>query len=176
MRNLVILLCLLLVSVACNGSEKTSETKQRPSSESQTTTVYLVRHAEKGDGEDPDLTEAGRARAERLREILAAEPIVAVYTTAFNRTRQTATPTADHHGVPVKTYDPGNLVRVAETIMNAHEGGAILVVGHSNTTPELAGILSEGKSFAAIGEDDYANLLVVRVPVAGRPTVERRTY
>ena len=45
----------------------------------QTTTVYLVRHAERdaGNDADPGLSAAGRARAEDLRALLAEKPIAA---------------------------------------------------------------------------------------------------
>ena len=174
MRTTLVLLSWWLLCSACGDQETTTAVSGRSGAE--VTTVYLVRHAEKGDGEDPDLTEAGRERAERLSRLLADEEIVAVFTTPFRRTRQTATPTAEHQGVPVSTYDAGQLTKIAERVVNAHRGGSVLVVGHSNTTPELATILSEGETFEAISEDDYGTLLVISIPTAGRPSVERRTY
>ena len=39
------------------------------------------------------LTEAGRARAQALAQRLSSVPVIAVYTTPLQRTRQTATPT-----------------------------------------------------------------------------------
>ena len=174
MRNFIVLLCLFLLSAACNGSEAPTESSN--GTDKGSTTVYLVRHAEKGDGEDPDLTAEGKQRAQRLSDLLADEAIVAVYSTAFQRTRQTATPTAKHHNLSVTDYDAGQLDQFAQQIVDSHRGGAVLVVGHSNTTPELAGILSEGKQFDAISEDDYGNLLVITLPSSGRPSVERRTY
>ena len=174
MRKIITLLCLLLLSVACNGTEAPNE--NRDQADPAVTKIYLVRHAEKDDGEDPDLTDAGRERATRLSQLLAEENILAVYSTNFRRTRQTATPTADLHGLPVSTYDPGQLERLAKRIEDSHRGGAVLVVGHSNTTPELATMLSGGQRFDAISEDDYGNLLVISISQENRTTVERRTY
>ena len=66
-------------------------------------TVFLVRHAERADTTpgaarrwptDPDLSDAGRARAESLAAALKDAKITAIYTTEFKRTQQTAAPLA----------------------------------------------------------------------------------
>ena len=57
-------------------------------------TIFFVRHAEKAQGEDPDLTEAGRARAESLASLLKDTGISAIYTSEVKRTQQTAAPLA----------------------------------------------------------------------------------
>ena len=50
--------------------------------------VVVVRHAEKAasDGKDPDLSPAGRARAEALARILKDSGIATIFTTEFKRT------------------------------------------------------------------------------------------
>ena len=74
-------------------------------------TVFLVRHAERADtspgvsptmAADPDLSEAGRARAESLASALKDARITAIYTTEFKRTQQTAAPLAKVLGLTVK--------------------------------------------------------------------------
>jgi broad specificity phosphatase PhoE len=56
-------------------------------------TIFVVRHAEKADAtKDPDLSEAGRARAEALAKALRDAKIAAIYATEFKRTQQTAAP------------------------------------------------------------------------------------
>ena len=71
-------------------------------------TIYLVRHAERADSgtmagttmaTDPDLSEAGRARAASLAVMLKDAGIKAIYTTEYKRTRQTAEPLAKAIGV-----------------------------------------------------------------------------
>src|SRR5438045_7579771 len=59
-------------------------------------TIFFVRHAEKagGGGDNPDLSEAGRARAESLATVLKDADISAIYTTELKRTQQTAAPLA----------------------------------------------------------------------------------
>ena len=58
--------------------------------------VFIVRHAEKetSGGNDPELSESGRARAEVLARMLHDAGITAVYATEFKRTQQTAAPLA----------------------------------------------------------------------------------
>ncbi|TAF68679.1 MAG: histidine phosphatase family protein, partial [Flavobacterium sp.] len=61
----------------------------------QTTTIYLIRHAEKVDNsKNPDLSKAGLERAEHWKTVLTQVPLKAVYSTDYLRTVQTATPTA----------------------------------------------------------------------------------
>ena len=54
--------------------------------------VVIVRHAEKANGgNDPDLSSAGRARANELARILKDSGITAIFSTEFKRTQETAT-------------------------------------------------------------------------------------
>lgn len=100
--------------------------------------VYVVRHAEKAsDGDDPPLTEQGTARALALRDLMADQPLAAVYSTPYVRTTETVRPTAEAHGLEVTSYDPrGDL---PATIIAEHAGQAVLVAGHSNTVPAIVG-------------------------------------
>src|SRR5437016_14170062 len=58
--------------------------------------VVIVRHAEKAanGGNDPDLSSAGRARANELARILKGSGITAIFTSEFKRTQEPAAPTA----------------------------------------------------------------------------------
>ncbi len=98
--------------------------------------TYVVRHAEKAsDGDDPPLTDQGAARAEALRDLLAAEPISAVFSTPYRRTMQTAQPTAADHGLAVTHYDPSG--DLPAQLLAEHQGHTVLVAGHSNTVPAI---------------------------------------
>src|SRR5262245_37555904 len=52
--------------------------------------VFLVRHAERGEGQDPPLIDAGRERAKALARVLSGARIDAIYTSNATRTVQTA--------------------------------------------------------------------------------------
>ena len=133
-------------------------------------TIYLVRHAEKAHDstKDPALTEQGQSHAERLAELLKDKNIMAIYSTDFKRTRLTAKPLADQLGIEIKLYDYKKLSDLANTLKNSKQN--ILVVGHSNTTPELVQLIS-GKEVALIKENQYDNLYIVKI-LSDKMTVE----
>ena len=135
----------------------------------------VVRHAEMAaTGDDPSLTDAGRARAAALATALANEPVVAVYSTAYARTRETAGPTAAAQGLAVSTYDAGEpAVAFARRLRAAHPAGTVLVVGHSNTVPAIAAALC-GCEVAPMDESEYDRLLVVTVAPDGGGTLAVR--
>lgn len=107
-------------------------------------TIFLVRHAERADTQpgvsptmaaDPDLSEAGRARAASLADALKDAKITTIYASEFKRTQQTAAPLAKALGLTVKivtSKGPGPLVKQLKA-----SKGNVLVVGHSNTVPEV---------------------------------------
>jgi broad specificity phosphatase PhoE len=53
----------------------------------------------------PPLTELGQQQAAAVGELLAAQPVVAVYTSVAVRARQTAEPIAAAHGLPVQVVE-----------------------------------------------------------------------
>lgn len=125
------------------------------------TTVYLVRHGEKKlDNDDPDLTEAGQQRARDLAHTLRSVPLDAIFSTDTRRTRQTAAPTAEARSLEVKLYGKEDVARVIMHLRRAP--GRYLVVGHSNTTPDLVSRLG-GDPGAAIDENTEFDRLYVLV-------------
>lgn len=104
-------------------------------------TVVLVRHAEKAAGVDPPLSAAGQQRANLLRDMLQDQPLSAVFVTDTQRSRQTGQPTATGQGLPLTLYDATDATALAQTIRTGHAGGTVLVVAHSNTVDEIGGAL-----------------------------------
>lgn len=156
MSRYVWLALLPVLVLGCAGPTETSVAPTDPGepSPSSTTsaadvpgaqwTITLVRHAEPApDGtSDPPLSADGEARARRLADLLAPQHGVAVLASGYRRTQQTAAATADAWGVAVETYDataPAEDILVSA--LSDHPSGAILIVGHSNTVPELVGVL-----------------------------------
>jgi broad specificity phosphatase PhoE len=101
-------------------------------------TIIVVRHAEADStqhGGDPVLSADGRTRSLELARTLADTPLHSVYTTHYQRNRQTAEPLPRHAGEKPTVIDD-----VAETLraLRAEPWGATaLVIGHSNTVPDL---------------------------------------
>lgn len=141
-------------------------------------TFLLVRHAEKAadDPRDPSLTPLGEARAQRLAAELRDAPLVAVYSTDTHRTRATATPAAQAHGLPVMPYDPRNAETFARELRARHASGLVLVVGHSNTVPALAAALCDC-TVASMTEQEYGLRYRLRLADARSPaTLEAEAW
>ena len=129
------------------------------------TTYLIVRHAERADGPgssggatDPSLSAAGRARAASLAAILKNQKLSAVFATEFKRTQQTAAPTAKAQGLTVTTIPAGATPTLVEKLKGAT--GAVLVVGHSNTVPEIVAGLGIATP-VTIDDQDFDNLFIV---------------
>ena len=132
--------------------------------------IYLVRHAEKVDQSSESLlTELGSARAERLAELLADEPLTHIFSTPYNRTLLTARPTADSQGIAISEYDGGQLQAFADELLKLE--GQILVVGHSNTTPVLVNHLV-GTEFPFLEDNIYDRVYVVSISAKGEASLQ----
>lgn len=136
------------------------------------TTFILVRHAEKSDDDprDPSLSAEGEARAKKLAEVLADQSITAVYSTPFKRTKTTAEPIAAAKGLTVETYDFRSQTYLQQ-MLQKHQGGTILISGHSNTTPMVANTLIGKESFQTLDESEYGMIFIVTVSEIGKGTV-----
>lgn len=153
-RNLFVLSVAALGLIACSGGVKEAAVKDEG-------TYYLVRHAEKVlDRKDPPLTAVGKQRAEDLAERLADVKLTAIYSTDTLRTRDTAAPTAKAKNLPVTLYDGGDLPGFAAQLLK--ESGHILVVGHSNTTPDLSGHLGGETGEPIVEATEYDRFYVVK--------------
>jgi len=120
-------------------------------------TWYFVRHFEKQLGDNPSLTVTGKARAEALAAFFSDKPLNSVYSTDYNRTRETAAPVAALKSVDIQSYDPHNLAGFAIKLKTQDH---VLVVGHSNTTPELLGLM--GGANITIEESEYGLVYIVQ--------------
>ncbi|MFZ5636813.1 MAG: histidine phosphatase family protein [Pseudomonadota bacterium] len=141
-------------------------------------TVVVLRHAEKAvdDPKDPSLSDAGRARAERVADTLADAPLRATYATAYRRTRATAAPAAGRHGIAVATYDAAMpAAEFAATLRRTHPDGTVLVVGHSNTAPAIAAALC-ACPVAPMREDEFDRWMEIRIGPDGVASLRERRY
>ncbi|MEM5515919.1 phosphoglycerate mutase family protein [Henriciella sp. AS95] len=123
-------------------------------------TLYLVRHAEKVvDVDNPPLSPEGETRATELAEMLKDAGIKAIWSTDYLRTEQTAGPLAAELGIEIEFYDPGDLEAFAETLRGNAE--TALVVGHSNTTPDLSAALGGEPGEPIFEPAEYDRLYVL---------------
>ena len=125
-------------------------------------TIYLVRHSEKdllsNDHSDPPLSKCGEQRSESLSVFLREVNLDVIYSTDYNRTRKTALPTALSKGLIIKKYNSQQLEEFSKSLINNKQD--VLVVGHSNTTAVLAGLLV-GKELEAFDLDIYDRIYQV---------------
>ncbi len=174
-RTLVTALTLLLAGTVSAASAAPAAAQQ---------TVFVVRHAERADGgargsamgapaTDPPLSAAGKKRAARLATMLRSAGIKEIFTTEFVRTKQTAEPTAQALKLEIGPISSKDLDALLQRVTSAQ--GNVLVVGHSNTVPDILKRLGI-KDAITIAETEYDNLFLVVRPAAGDPTLIRLRY
>ena len=120
--------------------------------------VYVIRHLQKGTGDDPSLTAEGSANAQKLAAILADKKIVTIFATPTRRAMETAAPLASQLGLAVTPYDPRAPQALVAAVAAAP--GPVLVVGHSNTVPDLVAAFG-GEKPEPLTDEDYGTLFVV---------------
>lgn len=129
-------------------------------------TLYIIRHAEKDRTawwDDPEvdrfrpLTEVGRERSQRWVSHLHNAELAAIYTSETSRTVNTGAPLAMALGIPLlpssSSANEDNMGEFLKGLANDHrEDKAVLVVGHSNSIPQLLRALgAEKKCFERLG-------------------------
>ncbi|MEX0608316.1 MAG: phosphoglycerate mutase family protein [Balneolaceae bacterium] len=152
---------------------------QQANSTSDSTTIILVRHAEKLDDgtNNPHLSEDGLLRAERLKEILYGNyPIKAVFSTKYHRTQETATPIATALEHEILVYDLSNPSEFLQSVIENYASQTVLIVGHSNTTSYFANILLGQQKYEKIDEADFGNIYVVKAVGLGKALEKHSTY
>jgi phosphohistidine phosphatase SixA len=131
-------------------------------------TFYVVRHAEKATApagsmmsSDVPLTDAGKQRGERLKELLKNKRIQLVYSTNTIRTKTTAQPTADYFLRDINIYGPKPDTAFINLLKRQKKN--TLVVGHSNTVDDIVNMLcGETKVAGDLDETIYDNLYVIK--------------
>ena len=145
--------------------------------ENSLTTIILVRHAEKTTTpkEDPILTDAGQVRSENLAKLLRSADVKAIYTTHFQRTRLTAEPLAKQLSMTPTVFDANDSTVFSKAIREKNAGQTVLVVGHSNTVPEIIHGLG-GPAMEEIDETEFDNLFIVTMPKEGKSSILKLKY
>ncbi len=152
-----------------------------PSDGSATTTVIVVRHAERATepAADPVLSPAGEARAAALADALTHARVTGIVSTPYQRTRLTAAPLARSSGItPVVVATRGGAPHariVADTVRALFHGGTVLVVGHSNTVPAIIAALG-GPTLPDLCETEYATMFVLVLRPGAEPSLTRARY
>lgn len=163
MKQFYIFFLIFSISFTSCAQEKETEAP------AETSTFYFIRHAEKDrtnmDDRDPKLKEEGILRAAKWSLVLQHVKFDAVYSTDYNRTKQTAQPTAEKNGLELTFYDPSNID--GKAFLETNKGKTVLVVGHSNTTPAFVNAVLGEQKYQDMADDNNANLYIVTVLPSG---------
>lgn len=138
------------------------------------TTIYVVRHAEKASGidpetmqtiKDPPLTYEGQERALALKQMLSGKNVRHIYSTNTLRTISTAKPLKELFlGVPLQLYSskPDSMDLFIQQLKQIRKGNT-LVVGHSNTVDDIANkICGTTVVPGDLKDNEYDNIFILK--------------
>jgi phosphohistidine phosphatase SixA len=147
------------------------------------TSVIVIRHAEKDlsvSVADPPLTQAGEARAARLAQMFGDAKdlghVDAIYVSPALRNRLTAGPLAAHLGIAVTIAPADDPRGLAKRVLREHGGGRVLIVGHSDTVPQIVAALCGCSKIPEIDAEEYGTMYIITVPRIGRANLLRLNY
>ena len=157
-KTIVLLLVVLTLVAACKESGKINVAEKE-----NTSVYYFIRHAEKdrsdSTNKNPSLTIQGLERANKWALFFKDKNIAAVYSTNYKRTQQTALPIAKEQNLEIISYTAKELI--SEKFIADNKGKNIVIVGHSNTTPELVNSLLGEKKYEDIADRENNNVFIV---------------
>ncbi|HET8803645.1 MAG TPA: phosphoglycerate mutase family protein, partial [Aequorivita sp.] len=121
---------------------------------------------------NPKLSEAGIIRASKWAKFFQDVELDEIYSTNYQRTKSTATPTAESKNLVVKYYAPKDLL--SDQFKESTKGKTVLVVGHSNTIPFLANFLIQEEKYPELDESEYSWLYKISIDANGKAISEAR--
>jgi histidine phosphatase superfamily protein (branch 1) len=133
-----------------------------------TTTIILVRHADRNVGAK-NLNDRGNIRAAALPAALTDIPVDAIYSPDKKRNIDTGKPLAKQRGIDV-TVIP--ISSVAKRLMNENPGKSALWIGNTTNLPQIY------RELGGEGEppNNYGDLYIMKIDDAGKATVEKRHF
>ncbi len=156
MKRYLIIICSVLFSVHCLAQTEQAQ---------KATTYYFIRHAEKElsntSDTDPHLTSDGYQRAQHWKEILQHIRFDAVYSTDFNRTKETGQPIATKNQLEIIIYSVST--SYDDSFKAATKEKTVLIVGHSNTIPNFVNAVIGNEKYQEIDDLNNGNLYIVTI-------------
>jgi phosphohistidine phosphatase SixA len=150
----------LLIFLTAITFQDTAFAQQEPA----VTKIFIVRHAEKETGKDPVLTDAGNKRAGDLMRTLQNEGIQKIYVSQFRRTQNTGDSLRLQLKIDTVHYAADTLCdNLISAIMEHSDfGKIILIIGHSNTLPQIIRKLGvTDYPYGDIPDNEFDNLFVI---------------
>ncbi len=153
MKHSGVILLMLLLFLSCQD---------------QSTTLYLVRHAEKEENntmqnqnEDPPLTLEGEQRAEKLKKLLADVSIDAVYSTSYQRNMNTVEPLAIDKNLSIQNYEWHQWSPMIEEILVSYQGKTVVICGHGDNLLPMIEYLDGKRPQESLGTHEYDKIFKV---------------
>lgn len=167
MKIIFVLISFFFATVVVQAQQAPGETK-----------IYIVRHAEKEVGKDPLLTSDGNKRAGDLMRTLQDKGIEKIYVSQFRRTQNTGDSLRLQSNIDTVHYLADTLCdNLVNNIMSHSDfGKSILVIGHSNTIPQI--IRKFGVAdypYGDIPDQEYDNLFLITYR-KGKARLQRMKY
>ncbi|MAN29113.1 MULTISPECIES: SixA phosphatase family protein [Mesonia] len=178
----IIVLCCL---VSCKEQQKEKEKEEEMATmeadidfkPTDTTVYYFIRHAEKNrkaNTNDPHLLSVGMRRANHWAKVLKDKDIEMVYSTNYQRTLETARPTAEQANVKIELYKANHLY--SKDFQEKTAGKNVLIVGHQDTTPQFINKILKKKKYKRIADDENSELYTVTIYPNGEKTSKVKKY
>lgn len=167
MKKILFLLCLSIIS--CNNTNSQTEEKEPDG----VTTFYFIRHAEKQQGPDPELTATGEKRADQWINYFLLKDVDHIISSDFKRTRATAAPLAKAKKLDVEIYD----VRAVngKSLLEQYRGKTVVLYGHSNTVNTYANDLQKDQKYNDLDDADFDHFFIVKVDENGTTNAVKET-
>lgn len=118
--------------------------------------IYLIRHADYDGGTDDPLNAKGLYRAQQLGMIMDHANLAAVFHTVLRRSIDTAAKLSCSNKIQ---YSSSQLL--VDQIKSNYGGKNVLIVGHSNTIPEILNLLVHASSNVVIGPYDFHRIFII---------------
>ena len=151
-RAASIMIAMLLVLGGCSAARQASINPD----------IYVMRHLHTPAGAtDPDLTNEGQRVALALVSWFKRERPAVIYVSGTKRAQQSAAPLARALGVAPTIYNPADTAALITAV--SRETRTVLIVGHSNTVPDIIERLG-GQRPAQLVHGDFGDIWLISGP------------
>ena len=169
--NRKFILVIFILLCGCWAGCKVPKEDSQPGA---TTTVILIRHAERDNFFT--ITAQGHKRAQAIVDAVKDMDIMAIYSPDLERNLDTVTPLANHLGIDI-TLTPriskSTVNKIVSDILTRHRGEVILLVGNGAGNLRL---LHQRLGGTGEGPYTYGDLFIYTIPDQGPVKVKKSRY
>ena len=170
-KNRLLILAIIFLILGCLFGNAGSEVRSKSGT---TTTVILIRHAERDNFFI--LTAQGHKRAKALVDAVKDMGITAIYSPNLERDLDTVKPLANHLGIDITLtprFSKPTIDRIVPEILANHMGEVVLVVGNGSGNLRA---LHHQLGGTGDGPYQYGDLFIYNIPVHGPVKITKSRY